>query len=117
MAKDVSKKGSDDKKYQPKATVRHAKIAQSKSNEVEEAKTKMENERYYAKKSEAKRRKETKELPKEERPAAKAKLKEEIAKRKANEKEAKQKFAELKAEERRRKDIEEWRKNALRLSI
>lgn len=107
MAKEDSKKGSNDKKYQPKATVRHAKIAKSKIDEVEDQKLKMENERYYAKKNEAKRRKEIKELPKEERAEAKAKLKADIVKRKADEKIAKAKYLEMKANERKRQEMEE----------
>ncbi len=83
---------SNNNKYQPKATVRHEKIARSKKEELEAVRDRMSDDRYYARKAEASRRKEIKKLPKEERAEAKSKLKEDIAKRKTAEKESKAKY-------------------------
>ena len=88
-SKDTKKDDSAKKCYEPKATVRHAKIARTKKQQIEDAKNKFNTDRYLAKKYEAKRRDKIKELPKEEKKAAKAALKEDIKNRKIAEKEDK----------------------------
>jgi len=92
---------SDDKKgYQPKATARHAKMTQTKKDEIETLKAKIDTDKYLAKKYEANRKTEIKALPKEERAAAKTDLKESIAKRKEAEKKDREKLRDLMQEER-----------------
>ncbi|UAL07230.1 MAG: hypothetical protein KRP56_05155 [Candidatus Methanogranum gryphiswaldense] len=94
-------------KYQPKATVRHDKIAKSRKDELLSAKEKIANDRYMAKKAEARRRKAIKDMPKEERGPAKTQLKEDIVRRKAAHKEAKEKYKADVAAERVRIEAEE----------
>ncbi|MCL1811781.1 MAG: hypothetical protein FWG41_06185 [Methanomassiliicoccaceae archaeon] len=86
--------------YQPKATARHAKIVRSKEEETESLKKKIDTDKYLAKKYESNRKTEIKALPKEERAAAKADLKESIAHRKEAERRDKEKLRGLQSEER-----------------
>lgn len=103
----ANSKESKSNKYQPKATVRHDKIARSRKDELISAKEKIANDKYMAKKAEARRRKAIKDLPKEERGPAKAQLKEDIVRRKAAHKEAKAKYKADVAAERVRREAEE----------
>jgi len=99
--KDTSK---DDKKgNQPKATARHAKITRTKEEEIEILKKRIDNDKYLAKKYESNRKTEIKALPKGERAAAKAELKESIAKRKEAEKKDREKLRSLMYEEKAEK--------------
>ncbi|MDR3206246.1 MAG: hypothetical protein LBT41_04040 [Candidatus Methanoplasma sp.] len=66
----------------PKASARHAKIARSKKDEIEILKKKIASDHRLAKEYEAKKRDAIYDLPKEERKAAKAELKEAVAGRK-----------------------------------
>ncbi|MDR0508332.1 MAG: hypothetical protein LBG63_00680 [Candidatus Methanoplasma sp.] len=99
--KDISK---DDKKgYQPKAAARHAKMMKTKQDEIEALQKKIETDKYLAKKYESSRKTEIKALPKEDRAAAKAELKESIAKRKEAEEKDKEKLRAMIQEEKREK--------------
>jgi len=108
-----------DKGNQPKATARHAKITKTKQEEIEIFKKKIETDKYQAKKYESNRKSEIKALPKEDRAAARAELKESKAKRKENEKRDKEKLRSMINEEKvERKnagkepfDEEAWVKN------
>lgn len=96
MAQDkIDNSGKKNQEYQPKATVRHAKIARSRMDDIENSKKKIASNKYHAKNYESKRRKEIKELPKDERAAAKAELKESIVKRKEAEKKDKAMLREM----------------------
>jgi colicin import membrane protein len=103
----ANSKESKSNKYQPKATVRHDKIARSRKDELASAKEKISNDKYMAKKAEARRRKAIKDLPKEERAAARTQLKEDIVRRKAAHKEAKEKYKANVIAERERREAEE----------
>jgi len=95
---------SDSKKgYQPKATARHAKMVRTKQEEIDSFKKKIETDKYLAKKYESSRRTEIKALPKEERAAAKAELKESIEKRKEAERRDRDRLRDLIYEERAEK--------------
>jgi len=91
--KDIST--SSKKGNQPKATARHAKITRTKEEEVEVLRKRIDNDKYLAKKYESNRKTEIKALPKSERAAAKAELKESIAKRKEAERKDREKLREL----------------------
>jgi len=67
-----------------KASVRHEKIARSKEDELQARKEKVSNGKYALKKMKKEREKEVDKLPKEDRAAAKEKLKAEIAKKEAS---------------------------------
>ncbi len=117
MASKKKNDSKDDKKgYQPKATARHAKITRSKEEEIEILRKKIDTDKYLAKKYEANRKTEIKSLPKEDRSAAKAELRESIAKRKEAEKKDKEKLRMMMQEERYEKgsigkesfDDDEW---------
>ncbi|MDR1404739.1 MAG: hypothetical protein LBJ20_04140 [Candidatus Methanoplasma sp.] len=73
------------KGYQPKATARHAKMTRTKQEEIDAFKKKIDTDKYLSKKYESDRKTEIKELPKDERAAAKAELKESIERRKETE--------------------------------
>ncbi|MCL2296515.1 MAG: hypothetical protein FWC29_05505 [Methanomassiliicoccaceae archaeon] len=108
--KDVSKE--DKKEYQPKAAARHAKMMKTKQEEIETLQKKIDTDKYLAKKYESNRKTEIKALPKEDRAAAKAELKESIAKRKEAESRDKEKLRDMVREERRgntdvEKDLED----------
>jgi len=99
-----SKKGNseEDKKGNlPKATARHAKMTQTKKDEIESLKNRINTDKYLAKKYESNRKTEIKALPKEDRAAAKDELKESIAKRKEAERKDKDRLHELMQEDRR----------------
>ena len=101
-----SKKGTsaeDKRGNQPKATARHAKMTQSKKDEIENLKNRISTDKYLAKKYESNRKTEIKALPKEDRAAAKEELKESIAKRKEAEMKDKDKLRELVQEDKREK--------------
>ena len=80
-----------------KATARHEKMARSKKEKVEELRFRISTEQssYGKKKADGKQR--IKELPKEERPAAKAALDTELAGIKANIAKLKEELKEAKA--------------------
>jgi len=110
----------DDKKgYQPKATARHAKMTKTRQEEIDALKQRIETDKHLAKKAESSRRKEIKALPKEDRPAAKAELKESVQKRKDNELKEREKLRAMINEERTEKveaskdsfDEDEWIKS------
>jgi len=82
MASKNKKSTNKPQENKPKATARHAKIVKTKQEEIEDFKKKIANDKYLAKKYESKRKKEIKELPKEERGAAKEELNDLIEKRK-----------------------------------
>ena len=81
-----------EKGNQPKATARHAKITKTKQEEIESFKKKIATDKHLAKKYESNRKAEIKALPKEDRAAARAELKESKAKRKEMEKNDKEKL-------------------------
>jgi hypothetical protein len=87
------------KDNQPKATARHAKITRTKQEEIDAFKKKIDTDKYLAKKYESNRKTEIKALPKEERAAAKADLKESTAKRKEAEERDKDKLRSMIREE------------------
>ncbi|MDR2698386.1 MAG: hypothetical protein LBB30_01745 [Candidatus Methanoplasma sp.] len=93
-----SKKGN-----QPKATARHAKITRTREEEIEAVKKRIDNDKYLAKKYEANRKTEIKALPKGERAAAKAELKDSIEKRKEAERKDREKLRSLVHEEKAEK--------------
>ena len=104
MASKKNDTSKDDKKgYEPKATARHAKMTQSKKDEIETLKQRIDTDKYLAKKYETNRKTEIKSLPKEDRAAAKAELKESITKRKESESKDKEKLRTLTREERAEK--------------
>jgi len=104
MASKKNETSKDDKKgYEPKATARHAKITKSKKDEIENLKQRIDTDKYLAKKYESNRKTEIKSLPKEDRAAAKADLKESISKRKESESKDKEKLRTLMREERSEK--------------
>ena len=84
-----------------KAKARHAKIAKEKVDAEKKAKQKIEDDKWKAKRAEERRREEIKKLPRDQRAAAKAELKEQIRHRKQVEKEQK---AKLKEDIRKRKE-------------
>jgi Predicted membrane protein len=89
----ASKKPENDSKkdqYKPKATARHAKIVKTKQEEIDDFKAKIANDKYLAKKYEAKRKEEIKALPKEERREAMSDLRESIQTRKEAERKDKE---------------------------
>lgn len=101
MASDKKETPKEGKKgYQPKATARHAKITKTKKEEIEILKKKIETDRHLAKKYESGRKTEIKALPKEDRAAAKAELRESIAKRKEAEEKDREKLRAMVYEER-----------------
>ena len=65
-----------------KAKARHAKIAKEKVDAEKKAKQKIEDDKWKAKRAEERRREEIKKLPRDQRAAAKAELKEQIRHRK-----------------------------------
>ncbi|MCL1978761.1 MAG: hypothetical protein FWG60_01185 [Methanomassiliicoccaceae archaeon] len=99
--KDASE--NNKKGYQPKAAARHAKKVKTKQEEIEILKKKIDNDKYLAKKYESGRKTEIKALPKGERAAAKADLKESIAKRKEVEKKDRETLRIMENEERAEK--------------
>ena len=82
MASKNKKSTNKPQENKPKATARHAKIVKTKQEEIEDFKKKIANDKYLAKKYESKRKKEIRELPKEERSEAKKELNDSIEKRK-----------------------------------
>jgi len=104
MASKKKDASADDKKgYQPKATARHARMTRTKKEEIEALKGKIDTDKYLAKKYESNRKTEIKALPKEDRAAAKAELKESIAKRKEAEKKDREKLRVLMQDEKAEK--------------
>jgi len=100
MASKKNDTSKDDKKgYQPKATARHAKMTRTKQEEIEALKQRISTDKHLAKKYEANRKTEIKALPKEERAAAKAELRESIEKRKEAEERDREKLRALSREE------------------
>ena len=106
----------DKKGYQPKATARHAKITKTREEEIDSLKKRIETDKHLAKKYESGRKAEIKALPRSERAAAKADLKESIKKRKEAEQRDKEKLRVLMTEEKTEKvrtdkeifDDDEW---------
>jgi hypothetical protein len=90
----VSEKGN-----QPKAAARHAKITKTKQEEIDAFKKKIGTDKYLAQKYESNRKTEIRSLPKYEKAAAKAELKESIAKRKEAERKDKDKLRSMISEE------------------
>jgi hypothetical protein len=105
MASKKTKVSKKDEKYAPKAAARHAKLAKSKQDEIDSFKDKIYTDKHLAKKYETERKAEIKELPKAERAAAKAELKESIAKRKEGEARDRETLDELIREERVEKKL------------
>lgn len=102
MASSKKNTSVEDKKgNQPKATARHAKMTQTKKDEIENLKNRISTDKYLAKKYESNRKTEIKALPKEDRAAAKEELKESIAKRKEAEKKDKERLRELMHEDKK----------------
>lgn len=97
MASDKKKqqKTAKTEEYQPKAAARHAKITKTKQDEIETFKRKIDNDKHLAKKYEGNRKTEIRALPKEDRAAAKAELKESVAKRKEAERRDREKLREM----------------------
>ncbi|MDR3282517.1 MAG: hypothetical protein LBS92_02770 [Candidatus Methanoplasma sp.] len=124
MARKNSETAKKDEDDGPKASARHAKIARSKKNEVEDLKKKISTDHYLAKKYEAERKAAIGELPKEERKAAKEELRESIVKRKEAERRDKDALDDLiyidKAEKRAASkaavDDDEWVKGGRKKS-
>lgn len=85
----VARKEQEGSYEDSKAKARHEKIAKEKKESVDSVKLEADHKRKIAICREEKRKEEIKELPRSERSAAKAELKEEIRKRKQAEKEAK----------------------------
>jgi hypothetical protein len=67
---------------EPKATARHKQLAKSKEDEVEAKKNRLDHEKVALSKYRSERKEALKKVPKEDRPAEKAKTREEVAKRK-----------------------------------
>lgn len=93
--KKTENNANSNKGYQPKATARHAKIVRTKEEEIEAFRKKIDTDKYLAKKYESNRRTEIKALPKEERSAAKAELRDAISKRKDAERKDKAKLRDM----------------------
>ena len=89
--------------YQPKATARHAKMTRTKKEEIEAMKSRIETDKHLAKKYESNRKAEIKALPKSERAAAKAELRESVANRKEAERRDREKLQALMWEEKKEK--------------
>lgn len=94
MSKQRNPAGTGNGKYEPKATVRHEKIAKSKKTRLQESKQKLIDDKHFAKKEEARRRKEIRELPRDERGPATERLKADIRKRKEAQAEAEARYWE-----------------------
>jgi hypothetical protein len=104
MASKNKETSQDTKKgYEPKATARHAKKNRTKQDDIDTLKKKIDTDKYLAKKYESNRKTEIKALPKEDRPAAKAELKESKEKRKEAEKKDREKLQAMIYEERTEK--------------
>ena len=104
MASKKNETAKDDKKgYQPKATARHARMTKTKQEEIDALKKRIDTDKYLAKKYESSRKTEIKSLPRGDRAAAKAELKESIAKRKEAESRDREKLRALMWEEKKEK--------------
>jgi len=117
MASKKKETPKDEKKGpQPKATARHAKMNKTRQEEIDALRSRIQTDKHLAKKYESNRKTEIKSLPREDRPAAKAELKETIRKRKEAEERDKEKLRTMMYEEKAEKkgikddgfDEDEW---------
>ncbi len=102
MSRQTPTNRTDTGKYEPKATVRHKKIARSEKERLREMKQRLDKERHSARKAEAGRRSEIRKLPRGERGPATAQLKEDIRRRREEQAAAREEYWEA-VEEHKRK--------------